>query len=447
MWPCPMCTLENTSSKRQCDACGSPKPPIASITGQGRVLRPRARAVTPPVIGSFTDEADGDDDDHSHDDDADDDEDFAGPTITGSKEGSSTAGSAVKGRKRTRPGSGGGVVRGRRRRGETGSTDSGYSTDSVGDGTGGSRGGARGSRRGIVTRKRWKPDEQPIEQSDQEDDEDVVMTAVNSTNAGAGAGTAITAEEQSLRSPKGGGAQQRPLELDDSDRDAVSCEDGGQSKDEEDDDDLNGETPVLLGRGWRAKDRRLAKERKLARDRAPAGGHVHSSTDSGVSAVSGVAARRGRKRQRPSPSTSVGDDLFRARKFPLKVKHGGGDDLNNLNETGEDWRPLSIRRRAGVAARDETRRENPWRWPPPAPAVPLSYVAGMSERETSNSECGSLASRDEGATESEGETGGSASGGTSGVVCDGDGRSIAAFGQLQADPVSDGHPEQKPRKK
>ncbi|CAM9381907.1 unnamed protein product, partial [Scytosiphon promiscuus] len=103
------------------------------------------------------------------------------------------------------------------------------------------------------------------------------------------------------------------------------------------DDDDSGETPLLLGRGWSARQRERAKQRKLEKERGTAGGGRGGSA---------VVARRGKKRQRPLPSYPD-DDVFRDRKYAADEGDGGD-------------RPLTLHR-----VHTEGGSRSFWRWPPP----------------------------------------------------------------------------------
>lgn len=162
------------------------------------------------------------------------------------------------------------------------------------------------------------------------------------------------------------GVQEKPVELDDSDQgegfgvesgacaepSSVYTRDDSEEDWGEDDEEMLGETPSLFGRGWSAEDRKRAEERKKrARERDIAGAY-------------GGVGRKGSKRRGSGSSTRLGlkpgqlcepyagDDIFRARKYPV------------TDEENPDDKPLVLNRRGGVTG-DVVRPF--WRWPPPPP--------------------------------------------------------------------------------
>ena len=158
------------------------------------------------------------------------------------------------------------------------------------------------------------------------------------------------------------GAQGKPVELDDSDQgegfggEGVACtelsseftRDDSEEDWEEDDNEMLGETPTVFGRGWSAEDRRRAEERKKrARERDIAGTYGGVGGKGRKRRFGGSSTRPGPKPGRLS-ATYPGDDIFRARKYPV------ADD-----ENPED-KPLVLNCRGGVTGGGARPF---WRWP------------------------------------------------------------------------------------
>lgn len=162
------------------------------------------------------------------------------------------------------------------------------------------------------------------------------------------------------------GVQDKPVELDDSDQgEGFGGESGAYAEHSseytrddseedwgEDDEELLGETPSLFGRGWSADDRKRAEERRnRARERDIAGAYGGVGRRGSKRRGGGSSTRRGPKPGQlcePYP----GDDIFRARKYPVS------------DEENPDDKPLVLNRRGGFTG-DVVRPF--WRWPPPPP--------------------------------------------------------------------------------